>query len=259
MTTTIPRQTIRVLSTRARSALRPSSFSPSQRTFSSSSTCAGEKNNEYADKPRWSYTPPGTKAPFSLRQIDSTREPYRANEDPAVLDKFYRALLGPNGDKMLSEEIKWLAVTHKSFDQGRRGYNDRLALLGKRIVQLQASLLLVQNPGKYKTELPPLSKEDQRKTIKHPALEGLENLTLDNRGWFTHKFNVARVAEKYGLLKVLRWAPVKPNDLEHSGLNVVLTHTMYAIVGAIALERGGVEANKFARQRILAPQGLGSN
>lgn len=31
---------------------------------------------------------------------------------------------------MLSEEIKWLAVTHKSFDQGRRGYNDRLALLG---------------------------------------------------------------------------------------------------------------------------------
>jgi large subunit ribosomal protein L15 len=51
----------------------------------------------------------------------------------------------------------------------------------------------------------------------------------------------------------------QPNDLEHSGLNVVLTHTMYAIVGAIALERGGVEANKFARQRILAPQGLGSN
>lgn len=76
-------------------------------------------------------------------------------------------------------------------------------------MQLQASLLLVQNPGSYKTEVPPLSKEDQHKTIKHPALEGLENLTLDNRGWFTHKFNVSRVAEKYGLLKVLRWAPVK--------------------------------------------------
>lgn len=49
------------------------------------------------------------------------------------------------------------------------------------------------------------------------------------------------------------------NDLENSGLNVVLTHTMYAIVGAIALERGGVEANEFAQQRILAPQGLGGN
>ena len=32
---------------------------------------------------------------------------------------------------MLSEETKWLAVTHKSFDHGRRGFNDRLAFLGK--------------------------------------------------------------------------------------------------------------------------------
>lgn len=148
MTTAIPRQTIRVLSSRARSSLRPSSLSSSQRTFSSSSTCAGEKNNEYADKPRWSYTPPGTKAPFSLRQIDSTREPYRANEDPAVLDKFYRSLLGPNGDKLLSEEIKWLAVTHKSFDQGRRGYNDRLALLGMLLHLDLAETALIRCPIK---------------------------------------------------------------------------------------------------------------
>jgi len=32
---------------------------------------------------------------------------------------------------MLTEEVKWLAVTHKSFDQGRRGYNDRLAFFGR--------------------------------------------------------------------------------------------------------------------------------
>ena len=31
---------------------------------------------------------------------------------------------------MLTEETKWLAVTHKSFDHGRRGFNDRLAYLG---------------------------------------------------------------------------------------------------------------------------------
>lgn len=39
-------------------------------------------------------------------------------------------MLGEDGDKMLSEEVKWLAVTHKSFDQGRRGFNDRLAFIG---------------------------------------------------------------------------------------------------------------------------------
>jgi large subunit ribosomal protein L15 len=70
-------------------------------------------------------------------------------------------------------------------------------------------LLLVQNPGDYKAQVPPLSKPDRKKTIKHAALEGIENLTLDNRGWFTHKANISKVAEKYDLLKVLRWTPVK--------------------------------------------------
>lgn len=31
---------------------------------------------------------------------------------------------------MLTDEVKWLAITHKSFDHGKRGYNDRLAFLG---------------------------------------------------------------------------------------------------------------------------------
>lgn len=56
--------------------------------------------------------------------------PFPVNEDPAKLDKFYNKLLGENGASMLSEETKWLAVTHKSFDQGRRGFNDRMSYLG---------------------------------------------------------------------------------------------------------------------------------
>lgn len=47
-----------------------------------------------------------------------------------MLDQFYIRMLGTGGDKVLSEEVKWLAITHKSFDQGRRGFNDRLTLLG---------------------------------------------------------------------------------------------------------------------------------
>jgi large subunit ribosomal protein L15 len=42
----------------------------------------------------------------------------------------YVRLLGEGGDKLLSEEVKWLAVTHQSYDQGRRGFNDRLSYLG---------------------------------------------------------------------------------------------------------------------------------
>lgn len=53
------------------------------------------------------------------------------NEDPKLLDAMYNRLLGRDGDKMLPDEIKWLAVTHKSFDYGRRGFNTKLAYFGR--------------------------------------------------------------------------------------------------------------------------------
>lgn len=56
---------------------------------------------------------------------------FEVNTDPERLDKVYNRVLGRGGDTMLTEEVKWLAVTHKSFDHGRRGYNDRLAYLGE--------------------------------------------------------------------------------------------------------------------------------
>lgn len=82
-------------------------------------------------KPRWSQTPEGMKAPLQLDFAKSARNKiWTVNNDPTRLDEVYNRLLGPGGSKMLPEELKWLAVTHKSFDQGRRGFNDRLALLG---------------------------------------------------------------------------------------------------------------------------------
>ena len=96
----------------------------SQRGYSTSTEPTSD-----VQKPRWSYTPPRAKAPFSLR-YNSKRAAFPVNEDPKRLDQFYARMLGEDGDKMLSEEVKWLAVTHKSFDQGRRGFNDRLAFVG---------------------------------------------------------------------------------------------------------------------------------
>ncbi len=43
----------------------------------------------------------------------------------------YNRHLGREGEEMLPEEIKWLAVTHKSFDYGRRGFNTKLAYFGR--------------------------------------------------------------------------------------------------------------------------------
>lgn len=80
--------------------------------------------------PRWSQTPPGLKAPVRIRPSRQA-QPLKINKDQRKLDDFYTRFLGRGGDKMLSEETKWLAVTNKSFDAGRRGFNDRLAFFGQ--------------------------------------------------------------------------------------------------------------------------------
>ena len=81
------------------------------------------------ERPRWSHTPETAMAPVSLHKRG--RFSWRTNNDPVLLDRVYTRMLGEGGDKMLTEEVKWLAVTHKSFDQGRRGYNERLAFFGE--------------------------------------------------------------------------------------------------------------------------------
>jgi len=210
-------------------------------------------NEEAKEPPRWSYTPPEAKAPFRLRDLQEKKPLYKVNEDPAVLNKFYVRMLGNGGHKMISEELKWLAVTHKSFDQGRRGYNERLAFLGRRIVQLQASLALIQ--GGERSPNPHQSSAD-RIPFTHPSLTGLHNLSSNMKNYLTSKLKLSELARVYEAGEVIRWQPKRPARLRESGLDLVLANTMYAIVGAIALEKGGVVANEVAREALLIPLGF---
>lgn len=179
---------------------------------------------------------------------------FTVNEDPEKLDKVLTRVLGKDGDRLLTEEVKWLAVTHKSFDHGRRGFNDRLAFLGKRIVELQASLHMIAASA----TIPEPSTPDQwgREPFKHPVLEGLAGLTMERKLEVLNKKRTAKLASKYGLSSVLRWKPNQPAKWIESGIDVILTQALYAIVGAVSLQNGGEVANRIARERILAPLGL---
>ena len=124
-----------------RSLLSTASLRPAQSTkasFVRTSACAfsttpssrgPEYDTEAADRPRWQQTPPRMMAPFRIRP-QARGGVFKVNEDPKKLDDAYVRMLGPGGDKLLGDEVKWLAVTHKSFDHGRRGFNDRLAFMG---------------------------------------------------------------------------------------------------------------------------------
>lgn len=100
-----------------------------RRDVSTASPHLSEMEVDGAAPPRWSHTPPAMKAPVRMR-LRASGGRHDVNKDPRKLDEMYVQFLGEGGEKLLSEETKWLAVTHKSFDHGRRGFNDRLAFLG---------------------------------------------------------------------------------------------------------------------------------
>ena len=122
--------------TRRATCRRCAPLHPAIKTFSTSISYRQEEER-YGNRGRelrkgtlrWQSTPPRMKAPFRSKPPVENND-FPVNEDPSRLDKVYTRVLGRGGDKMLTEEVKWLAVTHKSFDHGRRGYNDRLAFLG---------------------------------------------------------------------------------------------------------------------------------
>lgn len=127
---------LRSLVSTASSSLRPSQTSKtcivrtSACAFSSTTPSrATEYDTEAAGRPRWQQTPPRMVAPHRIRPA-AKGGIHKVNDDPKKLDDAYIRMLGPGGDKMLGDDVKWLAVTHKSFDHGKRGFNDRLAYLG---------------------------------------------------------------------------------------------------------------------------------
>jgi len=87
-------------------------------------------------------------------------------------------------------------------------------------------------------------------------LQTLDNLSDQAKAEAVNKQRLARLADRYGMDKVIRWKPKKADNLQGSGIDSVLAQTMYAIVGAIALERGGETAVKVVRERMLTPMGL---
>ncbi|KAK1055876.1 hypothetical protein LTR74_015363 [Friedmanniomyces endolithicus] len=238
------------------------------RTFT---TTAAHQSAPAQDQPRWKQTPPAMKMAFRLRPRPNQPE-WKVNDQQAPLDEMYDSFVGQAGEAakgqtgvestkgrdLLPEEVKWLAITHKSFDHGRRGFNDRLAFLGKRIVYLQTSLALLRSP----TAVPQVfttrkeRNNENKNVFHHPALSGTENLTSFSKAQVLSPSRLARLAQSYGVDRVVRWKPKKAENLKGSGVETVLAHTVYSIIGALAMQRGGEVAARTARERILQPLGL---
>jgi large subunit ribosomal protein L15 len=115
----------------------------------------------------------------------------------------YDGLIGNH--TMLTPETRWLAVTHKTFDQGKRGYNDRLSYLGRRIVEAQTSIALANMKP---ANLEGMTRDKfGRLPAVFPELRGLQNITENVKETVLNRGAIARIGEKYGLDRCLRWSP----------------------------------------------------
>ncbi|KAI0377963.1 ribonuclease-III-like-domain-containing protein [Hypomontagnella monticulosa] len=230
---------------------RSQSAAPSCRptaSFSTSATCRSERTGEI---PRWMRTPERMKAPFSPHITkDPARSVWKVNEDPKKLDDALNNVLGRDGERMLPDELKWLAVTHKSFDQGRRGFNDRLAFLGRQICILECTQSIITSPPSYQEpENDPFA--DRRKPFEDPVLRGIDNLSERQPSEVFSMEKLAKFAMDTGLAGVVRWKPRMPDNIKGSGFDPVMTGAVFALIGAVALQQGSKIASRIVRERLM--------
>lgn len=212
-------------------ALHWPKLNPSARALSTESSDQYEPQAGTQGRPCWAATPPRMTAPVRSKPPVLGNE-FPINESQELLDEVFDNVLGRKGHEMLPKEAMWLAVTHKSFDHGKRGYNDRLAFfgliqttyesigtgtdtkvsIGQRIVNLQKSLFLASRSS----ATPISSRPDMygRIPFQHPALDGVQNLlstdsrdAQDDPRFLGERRDIALLAERYRLPRVIRWRP----------------------------------------------------
>lgn len=240
-----------------------SKLSPSTRALSTENSDWHEQRARTQEHPRWQATPPRMTAPVRSKPPVFNNH-YRVNESQELLDKVFDNVLGRNGHRLLPEEVMWLCVTHKGFDHGRRGYNDRLAFFGRRIVNLHRSLAIVSRSPTIPTHPRDVY---GRVPFQHPALDGVRNLLgieskdsdeIEDPRFLGGKQEIAHLADRYGLLRVIRWKPKNARNLVSSGYELVISQALLAIVGAVALHKGGEVANTIVQERIIDPLRMAS-
>src|SRR5579862_6695995 len=84
-------------------------------------------------------------------------------------------------------------------------------LLGKRIVQLHTTLAIINSPssGVLETSTATLEGAAERTPFTHPALAGLESLSVMKVDDILEKGRLAQLGNHYGLAPVIRWKPKK--------------------------------------------------
>ncbi|ODQ65573.1 hypothetical protein NADFUDRAFT_82603 [Nadsonia fulvescens var. elongata DSM 6958] len=140
----------------------------------------------------------------------------------------------------LPDSLALQVLTHKSFQHGFKGYNEKLALIGDKLLKVHIDSYAIQQESTNVTRV---------NQINFDCLGSPMNKFLSNTNV------LGEFALRHGLTDSIYWkcrldnlGQSSPAD---SGLYSVAEKTMTAIVGAISLHHGGAKAAQFVNQKLL--------
>ncbi|ANB13806.1 mitochondrial 54S ribosomal protein YmL15 [Sugiyamaella lignohabitans] len=164
---------------------------------------------------------------------------YPGNEDTL---KDAKTFLGE--EYSLPDPVILQTITHKSFAHGKKPYNEKLAILGKEFLRLQASHYAVSQ------------------TNDNPHAINKHNFDISPQPIEVLSSSVAlhEVCKKTGIHKNIFWKKrISENtstgqelDAKFTGEQSVFARSIHALIGAILLRHGEPKARKFISEKLLS-------
>lgn len=143
------------------------------------------------------------------------------------------------GDRyQLNDDLILQSLTHKSFAHGKKPYNEKLAILGKELLRLEASFFAVsqQSSGSNGSRVGHANFD-----ISPNTLEVLCSVTA-----------IAEVSKRAGIANSIFWKKRAEIAAEKSGEITVQAKSIVALIGAILVTQGQAKACDFIRTKLLS-------
>lgn len=218
---------------------------------------------------RWygSYTPQRISLTHRRPAPSESPQALRHPLDPSSIQSTLARIGVPGGASSLPDPLAAQVFTHKSFNHGKSGYNEKLAFLGRRVLELRLSQYLLSRPSSGPaTAASTSSTSNDERTGAREGGAGVDvdsDGTIDGRdvsvlkagrvGDLTTTERLGHLAMTLpGFTSALRWKPRDETDRLGSGEVVVAGKSLMALVGAIELHAGAAECRSFV-QRVVIP------
>ncbi|CCG80954.1 Putative uncharacterized protein [Taphrina deformans PYCC 5710] len=159
--------------------------------------------------------------------------PVRSPDVPA-----YHALLRTLGvSDRLDDKVAVQVFTHKSHRHGAEGYNEKLAFLGRRVLEVRVSEYLLARP----TSSPSAIAGRDVDALVGERIRDVSNADRVGRFALRH--------EPFAAL--MRWKARDERDPVASGQVKVASETLLALIGALELQAGALSAKEFVTRTVI--------